>query len=109
MVESAREIITKAYAIDSLDPALPHVLGSVIEGKGLYDHSIGEFFELYGRFEGKFQLKKASETRKKMESLVKGDSRYLKQYKEHGKWSAVPMPFAVRKHTRSCRNQSKSD
>lgn len=38
MVESATEMITKAYEIDSLDPALPHVLGSVIEGKGLYEH-----------------------------------------------------------------------
>ena len=97
MVESAREMITKAYVIDSLDPALPHVLGSVIEGKGLYEHSIGEFFELYGRFEGKYQLKRASDTRDKMAALVKGETRYLKQYKEQGgKWSSVPMPYAVR-------------
>ena len=96
MVESAREIITKAYVIDSLDPALPHVLGSVIEGKGLYEHSIGEFFELYGRFAGKYQLKRASDTRDKMAALVKGETRYLKQYREHGKWSSVPMPYAVR-------------
>ena len=39
MVESAREMITKAYMIDSLDPAFPHVLGDLIEGKGLYEHS----------------------------------------------------------------------
>ncbi len=96
MVESATEMITKAYEIDSLDPALPHVLGSVIEGKGLYEHSIGEFFELYGRFEGKYQLKKGSDTRDKMASLVKGDKRYLKKYKEYNKWSYVPMPYAVR-------------
>lgn len=97
MVESAREMITKAYVIDSLDPALPHVLGSVIEGKGLYEHSIGEFFELYGKFEGKYQLKKGSDTRDKMASLVKGDKRYLKQYKgQGGKWSSVPLPYAVR-------------
>ncbi len=96
MVESALEIITKAYVIDSLDPALPQVLGSVIEGKGLYEHSIGEFFELYGRFEAKYQLNKARDTRKKMKSLVKGDKRYLKRYEERGKWSFVPLPYAVR-------------
>ena len=96
MVESAREMITKAYMIDSLDPAFPHVLGSVIEGKGLYEHSIGEFFELYGRFEEKYQLKKPRYTRDKMASLVDGDERYLKQYKEYGKWGSAPMPYAVR-------------
>ncbi|MDE0199661.1 MAG: hypothetical protein OXK78_15765 [Caldilineaceae bacterium] len=96
MVESATEMITKAYEIDSLDPALSHVLGSVIEGKGLYEHSIGEFFELYGRFEEKYQLKKGSDTRDKMASLVKGDKKYLKKYKEYKKWSFVPMPYAVR-------------
>ena len=58
--------------------------------------AIGEFFELYGRFEGKFQLKKPHDTRDKMASLVNGDVRYLKQYKDYGKWSSVPMPYAVR-------------
>ena len=96
MVESAIEMITNAYLIDSLDPAFPHVLGSVIEGKGLYEHSIGEFFELYGRFEEKYQLKKQSDTRDKMASLVNGNEGFLKQYKEYGKWNSVPMPYAVR-------------
>ena len=96
MVESAREMITNAYLIDSLDPAFPHVLGSIIEGKGLYEHSIGEFFELYGRFKEKYQLKKGSDTKDKMASLVKGDKRYLKQYKDRGKCYSVPMPYAVR-------------
>lgn len=96
MVESAREMITTAYKIDSLDPALPHVLGSIIEGKGLYEHSIGEFFELYGRFEEKYQLKKGSDTRNKMASLVRGDKRHLKQYKDRDKYKSVPLPYAVR-------------
>ena len=96
MVESAREMITTAYKIDSLDPALPHVLGSIIEGKGLYEHSIGEFFELYGRFEEKYQLKKGTDTIEKMETLVNGDRRYLKQYMDHGKSTLIPVPYAVR-------------
>ncbi len=96
MIESARELITTAYKVDSLDPALPHVLGSIIEGKGLYEHSIGEFFELYGRFEEKYQLKSGRDTKEKMETLVNGDRRYLKQYKEYGQSSLVPVPYAVR-------------
>ena len=96
MVESANAMITNAYIIDSLDPAFPHVLGSIIEGKGLYEHSVGQFFELYGRFEGKYQLKRPRDTRDKMASLVNGDKRYLVRYKEYGKSVSVPMPWAVR-------------
>ena len=44
----------------------------------------------------KYQLKKGSDTKDKMAALVKGETRYLKQYKEYGKWSSVPMPYAVR-------------
>ncbi len=96
MVEFAREMITMAYKIDSLDPALPYVLGSIIEGKGLYEHSVGELFELYGRFEEKHQLKRGSDTREEMSLLVNGDKRYLRMYTEHGKNKLVPLPYAVR-------------
>ncbi len=96
MVESAREIITKAYFLDSLDPSLPTVLASIIEGQSMYEHSIGEFFQLYGRFEGQNQLAKGSETKAKMEKLVNGDDRYLKSYQEGGKWHLYPLPYAVR-------------
>ena len=44
MVESARDLITNAYIVDSLDPVFPTVLKSIIEGKGLYAHSMGSFF-----------------------------------------------------------------
>ena len=89
-------MITKAYMLDSLDPAFPTVLRSIIEGKGLYEYSIGEFFQLYGRFEGKYQLAKGNDTRDKMEALVNGDKRYLKSYQEHGKSFQYPLPYAVR-------------
>ena len=61
LVELARDMITKAYLLGSLDAALPTVMSSVIEGKGLYEYSIGEFFQLYGRFEGKYQLTSGKE------------------------------------------------
>ena len=96
LVDAANSMIANAYLIDSLDPALPAVLGSVIEGKGLYEHGIGEFFLLYGKFEQKYKLKKGVETRSKMLDLLKGDGRYLRPYKERGKTRDDPLPYAVR-------------
>ena len=94
MVESARDMITKAYILGSLDPALPTILASIIKGKGLYEHSIGEFLQLYGTFEGR--LTKEKDTRATMETLVNGDKRYLKPYQERGTSRLDPLPYAVR-------------
>ncbi len=96
MVKSATDMITNAYILDSLDPAFPTVLRSIIEGKSLYEHSIGEFFQLYGKFQGKYQLTEGKETRAKMLALVNGDKRYLKPYQEYGKSVLLPLPYAVR-------------
>ena len=98
MVESARDMITNAYILDSLDPAFPTVLRLIIEGKGLYDYSIGEFFQMYGRFEGKYQQAKHKDTLNKMKALVNGEKKYLKSYKEHGKSYLYPLPYAVRNY-----------
>ena len=96
LVEIANEIITNSYLIGSLDPALPTVLKSIIEGKGLYEHGIGEFFLLYGRFEQKHGLHKGQEIRAKMLELLKGDRRFLKSYTHRGKTIDEPLPYAVR-------------
>ena len=96
MIESARDLITNAYTLGSLDPGLPTVLSSIIQGKGLYEHSIGEFFQLYGQFEGKYQLTKHEQTKAKMEALLNGDEKYLKPYYTNGKWEPYPLPVAVR-------------
>ena len=96
MVEPARELITQAYTIGSLDPALPTVLKAVIEGKGLYEYSIGEFFELFGEFLGRYGLANQEEIRAKMTTLVDGKPRYLKTYMVRGKPELHPLPFAVR-------------
>ena len=95
MVESARDLITKAYVLGSLDSALPTVLASVIEGKGLYEYGIGEFFLLYGKFEQKYQTT-GWQTRTKMMELLSDDVKYLKRYKDHGKERPDPLPYAVR-------------
>ena len=96
MVEDANNLITKAYMIDSLDAAFPLVLTSVIEGKGLYEHSIGEFFLLYGRLEQTYNPFKGKETREKMEKLLNGEKKFMKEYTEYGKTRPVPLPYAVR-------------
>ena len=96
MVEIARDLITNAYMLDSLDPGLPTVLRSIIEGKGLYEHNIGEFFQLHGQFEGMYQLTKHEHTKAKMEELINGNQKYLKQFKTNRKWEPYPLPLAVR-------------
>ena len=95
MVESATDMITKAYITGALDPAFPEVLASIIEGKGLYEHNIGEFFQLYGKFEGIYKTQ-GVKSKSAMEPLVNGDNRYLKRYREGGKWNLQPLPYAVR-------------
>ena len=96
MVKLSNDLIYKAYILDFLDPAFPTILTSVIEGKSLYEHSIGEFFQMYGKFEGKFQLTKGQDTEQKMMELVNGEENYLKNYREHGQWKLVPLPYAIR-------------
>ena len=96
MIELARDLITKSYFLGTLDQSFPTVLGSVIEGKGLYKHGIGEFFLLYGKFEQKYGLSNGKKTRAKMVDLVNGDRRNLKPYKERGKERLDPLPYAVR-------------
>ena len=96
MVEQAREFLSSAYVLDVLDPALPVVLSSVIEGKGLYAYGMGEFFLFYGRFQQKYGLVKGKDTREKMMELVGDKAECLKPYIEHGRWKRYPLPYAVR-------------
>ena len=95
MVEAANDIFSKAWLLGPVDGALSVVLAQVIEGKGLYEHSVGELFQLYGEFEGKHQVA-YRDTETEMMSLVNGDARYLKDYREGGKWRQVPLPYAAR-------------
>lgn len=96
MVKCAIELISDAYVVNSLDSALPVVLASIIEGKGLYEHGIGEFFLLYGKFEQKFCTGNGRATRDKMVELIKDDESKMKLYTEGGKNKKVPLPYAVR-------------
>ena len=95
MVEAARNIITSAFMLKSLDPGFPSVLAAIIEGRGLYEHGIGEFFLLYGKFEQKHRTS-GTKTRARMMKFVKGDPQYMKPYTERGKIIMEPLPYAVR-------------
>ncbi|MDE0678723.1 MAG: hypothetical protein OXI11_00660 [Gammaproteobacteria bacterium] len=95
MVEMARDILTAALLVGSLSPSLPTVLAAIIEGRGLVEYSIGEFFLLYGRFEQK-HCTSDKETGARMETLVKGDQKLMRRYVERGKTTLQPLPYAVR-------------
>ena len=58
LIEAANSMISNAYLIGTLDPAFPAVLGSIIEGKGLYEHGIGEFFPSIWKIRAKISNRK---------------------------------------------------
>ena len=97
MAESARDLITKSYILGVLDPAFPTILKAVIEGKDLYEYNLGEFFQLYGQFTGKYQVYDGPKIRDKMETLVNGDQKSLKPLLgTTGKEHLNPLPYTVR-------------
>lgn len=96
MYELARDLVSKAYTINSLPPALPTILKAVIEGQDLYEYSIGEFFQLYGEFRGKYRVNKDRDIRVKMRALLNGDPGYLKTYVERSGQKRYPLPYVVR-------------
>ena len=96
IVGLVRKLLTKLYMIESLDPSLAPVIGAALEGKGLFEHNIGEFFLLYGRFEQMYGVAKGSEARAKMVELLQGDTGKFKAYRERGKERSGPLPYVVR-------------
>ena len=96
VVALLRKLLTKMYMVESLDPSLAPVLGAALEGKGLFEHNIGEFFLLYGRFEQMHGVAKGAEARAKMVELLKGDTGSFKAYRERGKDRSGPLPYVVR-------------
>ena len=96
VVNLLRKLLTKMYMVESLDPSLAPVLGAALEGKGLFEHNIGEFFLLYGRFEQMYRVAKGADVRAKMAELLKGDIGSFKAYRERGKERSGPLPYVVR-------------
>ena len=61
----------------------------------MYEYGIGEFFFLYGRFEGHYGVQGAA-TKDKMTSFIGGDIKQMRPYRERGQERMVPLPYAVR-------------
>ena len=96
IVGLVRKLLTKLYMIESLDPSLAPVIGAALEGKGLFEHNIGEFFLLYGRFEQRYRVAKGPHVRAKMIELLQGDTGSYKAYTERGQERSGPLPYVVR-------------
>ena len=97
LAKSARRLITEARLMwDREDPALPTVLRNVIDGKGLFENSIGEFCLLYGKFLQKYRLEKGRDVIAKMTELLGDSTEGFKDYASRGKKEKFPLPYAVR-------------
>ena len=105
MVESARDLITKAYMLGSLDSALPTVLTSVIKGKGLYEYGIGEFFLLYGKFQQQYRLTD-KDTRTKMGGSSKRRQEISQALQDSWQGTIRPAALCGKEHPVPCREQS---
>ena len=97
LAKSARRLITEASLVwDREDPALPTILKNVIDGKGQFENSIGEFCLLYGKFEQKYGLVKGRDFTAKMTELLGDSTEGFKDYTSRGQRKKLPLPYAVR-------------
>lgn len=96
MAELINDLITKSYWLGTFNSAILTALGAMLDGKGIFEYSIGEFFLLYGRFEQKYECD-GWQTRKKMRDLLGEDRKYFKRYKDRrGIICHDPLPYVVR-------------
>ena len=100
LVRLCNDALYQAYKMDLPIAGVPQALASMIEGKGLYVNSIGEFFELYGRFENMLGLTDDYRQKKiqmEMESRLKDDAdHHFREYERDGTTSRTPLPLYVR-------------
>lgn len=99
-IELSNNMLCQAYKMGLPIAGLPGVLGSMVEGKGIYFDSIGEFFQLFGRFEqmlgfadGHNQRKIEHEMKVRLGSDLGAHSR---EYHRDGVKSLIPLPLYVR-------------
>ena len=97
MVELARDLITEVHMLSYPGEAtLCHIMANVIEGRDIYKDGVGEFFELYGRFEQKYGTT-GKETETKMKELIDGNMEDMKDYQgNRGETWYAPYPYVVR-------------
>ncbi|MCY4558112.1 MAG: hypothetical protein OXF79_17430 [Chloroflexi bacterium] len=100
LVRLCNDALYQAYKLDLPIAGVPGVMGAMVEGKGLYWDSIGEFFQLYGQLEQKLGLadgykqeKIADDMRAKLEEDAGQHSR---KYTRDGVTTLTPLPLYVR-------------
>ena len=100
LVRLANETINQAYKLNLPIAGVPRVLASMVQGRGLYLDSIGEFFQLYGRFEQMLGLAddyKQERIKNEMRSRLGDDANHQsREYVRGGTTNLTPLPLYVR-------------
>ena len=100
LVQLCNDALAQAYKLNVPIAGVPRVLGSMVQGKGLYLDSIGEFFELYGRFEQMLGLTDAYGQRdieEEMQLRLGDDAlQHSREYVRGGAKTLTPLPLFVR-------------
>ena len=100
LVQLCNNALYQAYKMDLPIAGVPQVLASMVQGKGLYLNSIGEFFELYGRFEQMLGLTddyRQEQISQAMRSRLGDDAgKHSRKYVRGDTATLTPLPLYVR-------------
>ena len=100
LVRLSNELLHQAFKIGLPIAGVANVLGSLIEKRGLYFDSVGEFFQLFGRFEQMLGLPddyKQLEIECEMQARLGNEVvQYSREYVRAGIKSFKPLPLYVR-------------
>ena len=100
LVRLCNDALYQAYKLDLPIAGVPRALASMVQGNGVYLDSIGEFFELYGRFEQMLGLTddyKQEQVKDEMRSRLGDDAvQHSREYVRGGSTSLTPLPLYVR-------------
>ena len=100
LVKLSNAVLHQAHKLKLPIAGVAGVLGSMILGRGFYLDSVGEFFQLYGRFEQMLGLTdeyRQPEIEREMRDRL-GDevAQHSREYERDGKKSSKPLPLYVR-------------
>ena len=100
LVKLSNALLLQAHKVGVPIAGVAGVLGSMIEMRGFYLDSVGEFFQLYGRFEqmlGSADDYKQSKIEREMKDRLGDDvTQHSREYIRSGRKSLTPLPLYVR-------------
>ena len=100
LVRLCNDALNQAYRLDLPIAGVPQALASMVQGKGLYLNSIGEFFELYGRFEQMLGLTddyRQEQISEAMRSRLGDDAgKHSRKYVRGDTTTLTPLPLYIR-------------